>query len=48
MEKDGSRQETARLNYVDANMFLQGGEVLLKEYEATSEGIVQSWAERRI
>ncbi|KAI6351049.1 hypothetical protein MCOR25_010192 [Pyricularia grisea] len=36
--------------FVQANTFLEenGGEVMLKEYEATVEGIIQSWAERRV
>jgi dipeptidyl-peptidase III len=37
-----------RYNYVHANTFLQEGEVILKEYPATSEGVIQSWAERRV
>jgi dipeptidyl-peptidase III len=37
-----------RLNYVHANTFLQDDEIVLKEYEATSEGIIQSWAERSV
>jgi dipeptidyl-peptidase III len=37
-----------RLNYVHANTFLQDNRVVLKEYAATSEGIVQSWAERGV
>ncbi|TLS22073.1 uncharacterized protein PpBr36_09394 [Pyricularia pennisetigena] len=36
--------------FVQANTFLgeNGGEVVLKEYDATVEGIIQSWAERRV
>ncbi|KAF1975757.1 peptidase M49, dipeptidyl-peptidase III [Bimuria novae-zelandiae CBS 107.79] len=35
--------------FVQANTFLNdGGEVILKEYEPTPEGVVQSWAERRV
>lgn len=31
---------------VQANTFIQGDQVLLKEYAPTVEGIIQSWAER--
>lgn len=34
--------------YVQANTFLDGEEVVLKEYEPTVEGVIQSWAERNI
>lgn len=36
--------------FVQANTFLEesSGEVVLKEYDATVEGIIQSWAERRV
>ncbi|KAH8847934.1 hypothetical protein MCOR27_002650 [Pyricularia oryzae] len=36
--------------FVQANTFLEesSGEVVLKEYEATVQGIIQSWAERRV
>lgn len=37
-----------RLNYVHANTFLLDDQVVLKEYAATSEGIIQSWANRRV
>jgi dipeptidyl-peptidase III len=37
-----------RLNYVHANTFLRNDQVVLKEYAATSEGIIQSWAERGV
>ena len=32
--------------FVQANTFLRDDEVQLKEYEATNEGIIRSWAER--
>ena len=32
--------------FVQANTFLKDGEVYLKEYEPTAEGIIRSWAER--
>lgn len=34
--------------FVQANTFLDGEEVYLKEYEATPEGLIQSWSEREI
>jgi dipeptidyl-peptidase-3 len=34
--------------YVQANTFLLGEEVVLKEYDATVEGVIRSWAERDI
>lgn len=38
------------LVFVQANTFLDGddGEVVLKEYEATVEGVIQSWVERNV
>ena len=34
--------------YVQANTILDGEHVTLKEYEATPEGVIQSWAERNL
>lgn len=34
--------------FVQANTFLDGGEAILKEYEPTNEGVIQSWAERAV
>lgn len=34
--------------FAHANTFLEGDTVVLKEYDATVEGIVQSWAERDV
>ena len=34
--------------FVQANTFLKNGEVVLKEYDATVEGMIQSWAERNV
>ena len=34
--------------FVHANTFLKDGNVVLKEYPATREGILQSWAEREV
>ncbi|KAJ3521737.1 hypothetical protein NM208_g13157 [Fusarium decemcellulare] len=36
------------LIFVHANTFLDGDVVTLKEYELTIEGIIESWAERRV
>lgn len=41
-------KQRPRLNYVQANTFVEGEQVVLREYEATAEGIVQSWAERKV
>ncbi|KAH8427049.1 dipeptidyl peptidase III [Aspergillus melleus] len=34
------------LAFCQANTFLEGGNVTIKEYEPTARGVVQSWAER--
>ncbi|KAF2477130.1 peptidase M49, dipeptidyl-peptidase III [Lindgomyces ingoldianus] len=34
--------------FVQANTFLRGEEVILKEYEPTPRGVIQSWAERKV
>jgi dipeptidyl-peptidase-3 len=39
-------KQTARQVFVQPNTFISGGEVFLKEYEPTVEGMIQSWAER--
>ncbi|KAI0113626.1 peptidase family M49-domain-containing protein [Nemania sp. FL0031] len=36
------------LVFVHANTFLDGDSVTLKEYEPTTEGLIKSWAERRL
>ena len=38
----------ARQIFVQANTFLEGSQVNVKEYEATIEGLIQSWAERMV
>lgn len=41
-------KEQPKLVFVQANTFLDGGEVALREYEPISRGVIQSWAERAI
>ena len=36
------------LIFVQANTFINGDTVEVKEYEPTVEGIIQSWAEREV
>lgn len=36
------------LAFCQANTYIDGEEVKLKEYEATTRGLIQSWAERLI
>ena len=36
------------LVFVHANTFLDGDTVTLKEYEPTIEGVIKSWAERKV
>ncbi len=38
----------AKWVFVQANTFLDGGVITLKEYEPTVEGVIQSWAERGV
>jgi len=35
-----------RAKFVQGNTFLEGGDVVCKEYEESDEGIIKSWAER--
>ncbi|KAB8339182.1 hypothetical protein FH972_022117 [Carpinus fangiana] len=39
-------RKTPRKVYVQANTVIEGGKVVLKEYEATPEGMIKSYAER--
>ena len=32
--------------FVQANTFIEDGQMILREYDATPEGVIQSWAER--
>ncbi|KAB5563119.1 peptidase family M49-domain-containing protein [Coniochaeta sp. 2T2.1] len=41
-------QKQPRWVFVQANTFLHGDEVVLKEYDATLQGVVQSWVERDV
>lgn len=36
------------LNYVHANTFIEGDNVVLREYDATAEGILQKWIDRKV
>lgn len=38
----------ARIQYVQANTFLEHDRVQLREYPPTREGLIQSWAERHV
>ncbi|EWC44354.1 hypothetical protein DRE_01180 [Drechslerella stenobrocha 248] len=40
------RKKQPRKQFVQANTEIKDGEVILKEYEATHEGLIQSWIER--
>lgn len=42
------RRKTPRKVFVQANTFERDGEVELKEYEATCEGMIRSWADREV
>ena len=42
------KKKTPRKVFVQANTFEEGGKVVLKEYEPTVEGMIQSFAERGI
>jgi dipeptidyl-peptidase-3 len=39
-------KRTAKQVFVQPNTFIKDGEVVLKEYEASVDGMIQSWAER--
>ena len=41
-------QEQPKWGFVQANTFLEAGQVTLKEYPPNKEGVIQSWAERNI
>jgi dipeptidyl-peptidase-3 len=41
-------KQEPRWVFVQANTFLRGEEVILKEYAATAKGVIQSWAERQV
>ena len=32
--------------FIHANTFLEGDEIILKEYPMTKEGLIQSWMDR--
>jgi dipeptidyl-peptidase III len=42
-----AKQQPKKL-FVQANTFLEGDDVSLKEYEPTKEGLIQSWVERAV
>lgn len=41
-------QKRPKWVFVQANTFLRGEEVMLTEYDATPEGVIQSWAHRDV
>ena len=41
-------QQPAKQVFVQPNTFIKDGQVVLKEYEASVDGMLQSWAERTI
>lgn len=42
------RKKPRRIQYVQPNTYEENGQVYLREYPATREGLIQSWAERAI
>ncbi|KAI9846535.1 MAG: hypothetical protein M1837_003956 [Sclerophora amabilis] len=40
--------QPAKQIFVQPNTFVENGQVILKEYDTTVEGMIQSWAERRV
>lgn len=40
--------KASEIRFVQPNTILEGKEVQLKQYEATREGIIQSWADRQV
>ena len=42
------KKKQSKKVFVQANTFFHDGEVILKEYAPTAQGIVQSWAERGV
>jgi dipeptidyl-peptidase-3 len=43
-----SQEETMKRVFVQPNTFLDGDAVVLKDYEASSQGMIKSWAEREV
>ena len=41
-------QPEPRRKFVQCNTFIKGRDVILKEYDSTNEGLIQSWAERDV
>jgi dipeptidyl-peptidase III len=41
-------KKSLRQIFVQANTFLEDGEVYIKEYEPTVEGVIRSWVERQV
>jgi dipeptidyl-peptidase-3 len=40
------KRQPAKQVFVQPNTMIKDGKVVVKEYEATVEGVIQSWAER--
>lgn len=42
------QEEAVKRVFVQPNTFLDGDDVVLRDYEASSRGMIKSWAEREV